>query len=214
MIILLLGAPGSGKGTQAKQLVEELKIPQLSTGDMLRSAVKAGTPLGKEAESYMKKGALVPDSLVLGLITERIQKEDCKSGFILDGFPRNRSQADALGAIFTKFGKKLDCVIAMEVAQNELVERLCGRRTCQNCGQGFHVKFQPPKTEGVCDKCSGKLTQRPDDNEKVILDRLKVYQADTSPLLEYYKSKGLVKEIEAGKGSPQDIFKKILAVIK
>lgn len=213
MVILLLGAPGSGKGTQAKYLIDTLKIPQLSTGDMLRAAVKAGTPLGKEAASFMQKGALVPDSLVLGLIEERIRLDDCRTGFILDGFPRNISQADALDGVLKKVGKKVDRVIAIDVSEGELVVRLTGRRTCKACGAGYHVKFQPPRVVGKCDKCGGELIQRSDDVESVIRERLKVYSEQTAPLLDYYSARGSLRKV-AGVGQPQEVVERIAHALK
>lgn len=213
MVLLLLGAPGSGKGTQAKYLIEMLGIPQLSTGDMLRSAVKAGTKLGQEAASFMKRGALVPDSLVLDLISERIAHADCKAGFILDGFPRNVAQADALDTVLAAVGKQIDKVVAIAVDESELVGRLTGRRVCRSCGAGFHIKFQPPRASGICDQCSGELYQRSDDVEEVIRDRLKVYTTQTSPLLEYYEQRGSLRRI-SGIGSPDEITKRITAALR
>lgn len=213
MVLLLLGAPGSGKGTQAKFLIEMLGIPQLSTGDMLRSAVKAGTKLGQEAADFMKKGALVPDSLVLGLISERVSQSDSLNGFILDGFPRNVAQADALEGVLKHVGKKVDKVVAIDVDENELVERLTGRRVCKSCGSGFHIKFQPPRQPAKCDQCSGELYQRSDDVESVIRDRLKVYSGQTAPLLDYYSKQGTLRKI-SGVGSPNEITKRIIEAIK
>lgn len=213
MVLLLLGAPGSGKGTQAKFLVESLGIPQLSTGDMLRAAVKADSRLGKEAASFMKKGALVPDTLVLGLIGERIVQPDCKSGFILDGFPRNVAQADALEKALRDAGKQVDRVVAIDVTEADLIERLTGRRACKACGAGYHVKFQQPRVVGKCDKCSGELIQRNDDVESVILDRLKVYSDQTAPLLKYYGDRGVLRRV-AGIGLPGDVTERISRALK
>ena len=215
MIILLLGAPGSGKGTQAKLLIEKLGIPQLSTGDMLRAAVKAQTVFGKQAQSYMEKGLLVPDSLVLCLIEERIQLPDTQKGFILDGFPRNVSQADSLKEVLVGVGKSLDCVIALSVQHDELIDRLTGRRTCKACGVGYHIRFQPPKTQGVCDKCGAELISRSDDNEKVISERLRVYEADTAPLIEYYAKQNVkIFRIDGGSGTPEQINNQIFTSLK
>lgn len=213
MVLLLLGAPGSGKGTQAKLLMAALKIPQLSTGDMLRSAVKAQSPLGLQASSFMQKGALVPDSLVLDLIADRIKDKDCEDGFILDGFPRTIVQADALEATLKNSRKNLDFVIAIDVPEAELVERLTGRRTCKICGAGYHTKFQPPATSCKCDKCGGELVQRNDDVESVIKERLNVYTAQTSPLLDYYKKRGILQRI-SGTGDPKEILKTILEIVR
>ncbi len=212
MRLILLGPPGAGKGTQAKRLVEKYGIPQISTGDMLRAALKAGTQLGKEAKTYMDAGKLVPDQVVIGLIEERIKEADCKNGFMLDGFPRTVAQADALQGVMDKAGLKLDHVISIDVANEELVGRLTGRRTCRSCGAGFHVLFDPPKKEGVCDKCGGELYQRDDDSEATIRNRLKVYADQTEPLIAYYKNAGLLRPI-AGTGSIDEIFGRITGVL-
>ena len=181
MNIILLGPPGAGKGTQAKMLVDKYAIPQISTGDILRAAVKEGTPLGKEAKSYMDKGALVPDSVVIGIVEERIQEPDCQKGYMLDGFPRTVPQAEALDGMLNKLDSQIDHVVSIEVANEELVQRLTGRRTCRECGAGFHVMFDPPKQEGVCDKCGGELYQRDDDNVETVTSRLEVYGSQTLP---------------------------------
>lgn len=213
MVILLIGPPGSGKGTQAKHLVQKLGVPQLSTGDMLRAAVKTQTKLGKEAESFMKKGELVPDKLVLDLLNERIAEKDCAKGFILDGFPRNVAQADALEHVLSNVGKKIDRVVAIEVSSSELVSRLSGRRTCKKCSAGFHIVFQPPKTEGHCDICDGELFQRNDDVPTVIEERLRIYLDQTAPLLDYYKKKNDLRLID-GQGDVTDITQKLLDALK
>jgi adenylate kinase len=213
MVLLLLGAPGSGKGTQAKFLIESLGIPQLSTGDMLRSAVKAGTRLGKEAADYMQRGALVPDSLVLGLIQERIKDADCSKGFILDGFPRNIAQANALETTLGQVGRKIDRVIAIDVPESDLVERLTGRRTCKSCGTGYHVKFQPSKVVGKCDKCNGELFQRGDDVESIIRERLHVYREQTAPLFDYYTKRGVLRKVP-GVGDLDIITRRIEEALK
>ncbi|HEY6009618.1 MAG TPA: adenylate kinase [Geobacteraceae bacterium] len=213
MKLILLGPPGAGKGTQAKRLVDKYSIPQISTGDMLRAAVRAGTQLGIEAKKFMDAGQLVPDSVVIGLIEERVAKPDCKGGFMLDGFPRTVGQADALKGVLSKKGMSIDHVISIEVPNEELVERLTGRRTCKACGAGFHVQFDPPKKAGVCDKCGGELYQRDDDKEATIRNRLKVYEDQTAPLIAYYKKAGLLRPI-AGQGSIDDIFARITSVLK
>ncbi|HEX5033071.1 MAG TPA: adenylate kinase, partial [bacterium] len=175
MILILLGAPGAGKGTQAKLLQEKLKIPQISTGDMLRAAKQAKTPLGLEAEKFMNAGKLVPDEVVIGLIRERLKDADTQNGFILDGFPRTVAQAEALGQLLGGLGRKLDVVLNLEVPEQELVERLTGRRACPQCGAGYHLKFSPPKSDEICDRCGSPLIQREDDKEATIRHRLKVY---------------------------------------
>ena len=212
MNIILLGPPGAGKGTQAKMLIEEYQIPQISTGDILRAAVKEGTPLGKEAKSYMDKGALVPDSVVIGIVEERIQEPDCKKGYMLDGFPRTVPQAEALDEMLSKLSAQIDHVVSIEVANEELVKRLTGRRTCRECGAGYHVMFDPPKVEGVCDKCGGELYQRDDDNVETVTSRLNVYEAQTLPLIDYYEVKGKIRPID-GVGDIKDIFKRITVVL-
>ncbi|MEO1784563.1 adenylate kinase [Thermodesulfobium sp. 4217-1] len=209
MRLVFLGAPGAGKGTQAKRLVDQLKIPQISTGDMLRKAVSDGTSLGKEAKSYMDKGELVPDSVVIGLIKERIQEGDTENGFILDGFPRNVSQAKELDSLLGDLGKPLDVALVLDVPLDDLMKRLTGRRTCKACGQMYNVYFSPPKVEGKCDVCGGELYQRADDNEETIKKRLDVYQSSTEPLIDYYKNKGILKVVQ-GTGDIDAIYRKIL----
>lgn len=208
MRLVLLGAPGAGKGTQAKMLVEKYAIPQISTGDLLRAAVAAGTPLGKEAKSYMDKGELVPDSVVLGMVEERLKQDDCKKGYILDGFPRNTKQAEALDNMLSSLNMSLTAALSIDVPFEDLMKRLTGRRTCKACGQMYNVYFNAPKKESVCDKCGGELFQRDDDKEETIKKRLEVYNAQTAPLIDYYGKKGILKSVE-GTGSIDDIFKKV-----
>ncbi|MEN6438730.1 MAG: adenylate kinase [Syntrophobacter sp.] len=212
MNVILLGPPGAGKGTQAKRLVEKYHIPQVSTGDMLREALKEGTPLGLEAKKYMDQGGLVPDSVVIGLVKERIQKPDANSGYMLDGFPRTVGQAEALDKILGELGQKIDHVISVEVPNSELLGRLTGRRTCRACGAGFHVLFDPPKKEGVCDKCGGELYQRSDDNEVTVQSRLETYEAQTKPLIDYYTGQQKLRRIN-GVGKMDDILARIQAVL-
>lgn len=212
MNIILLGPPGAGKGTQAKRLIDKYGIPQISTGDMLRAALKEGTPLGLEAKKYMDQGALVPDSVVIGLVKERIQQADCSKGYMLDGFPRNVSQAEALDEMLNELGQKIDHVVCVEVPASDLIGRLTGRRTCRNCGAGFHVLFDPPKTDGVCDKCKGELYQRDDDNEATVSSRLKVYDDQTAPLISYYDKQSKLRRID-GVGSMDTILQRITAVL-
>lgn len=210
--IIMLGPPGAGKGTQAKMLVERLGIPQISTGDMLRAAVKEGTELGKKAKEYMDAGKLVPDEVVIGIVKERLAQPDCEKGFILDGFPRTIPQAEALDRVLEELGKGIDYVINIAVPNEELITRLTGRRTCRQCGAMYHVVFNPPKVEGKCDKCGGELYQRDDDKEETIRQRLEVYQAQTAPLIEYYEKKGVLYNID-GTGSIEEIFQSILKVL-
>ncbi len=212
MRIVLLGAPGAGKGTQAKKLIEKYGIPQISTGDILRKAVADGTPLGKEAKSYMDKGELVPDSVVIGLVKERLQQDDCKKGFILDGFPRNTSQAETLDKVLDEMGMPLDVALSVDVDMDILMKRLTGRRTCKQCGQMYNVYFSPPKQEGVCDKCGGELYQRDDDKEETIRKRLEVYEAQTAPLIDYYEKKGILKRVN-GVGDIDEIFSNICSIL-
>ncbi len=212
MNLILLGPPGVGKGTQAKRLTEEYKIPQVSTGDMLRAAIKAGSKLGLEAKGYMDRGALVPDSVVLGLVDERFQG-DAKKGFILDGFPRTVAQADTLGGMLKKAGRTIDHVVCLTADNEELVSRLSGRRTCAKCSTPFHVKFNPPKKAGICDACGGELYQRDDDKEVAIRNRLVTYDAQTKPLIEYYKGVKLLRPVDA-LGSMDEVTARIRSVLK
>ena len=197
MNLVFFGPPGSGKGTQAKLLSAKRGWPQLSTGDMLRSAISSGSGLGLKAKSYMDQGSLVPDAVVIGLIEERIQKPDCAKGFILDGFPRTVPQAEALDAILTQFGKRVERVIDFQIADGEIVKRLSGRRIAPKSGAMYHVDFAPPKTPGICDKSGEALIQRDDDKPEVIQKRLQVYHAQTQPLAEYYSKKNILRTIPA-----------------
>lgn len=210
--IVLLGAPGAGKGTQAKMLIEKFKIPQISTGDILRKAVADGTPLGKEAKVIMDQGGLVSDKIVLGLVEERVKQPDCKNGFILDGFPRNTAQAEALDKLLAGMSMPLTIALTVDVDKGELMKRLTGRRTCKSCQQMYNVYFSPPKKEAVCDKCSGPLFQRDDDKEETIKKRLDVYDTQTAPLIDYYSKKGIMKTV-MGVGSINDIFTKVVAAL-
>ena len=212
MNVLLFGPPGSGKGTQAQFIVERYGIPQISTGDMLRSAVKAKTPLGNAAKSVMDAGGLVSDDIVLGLVEERVSQEDCASGFVLDGFPRTIPQADALISLLDRIGKKIDLVISLDVDNQELISRLSGRRTCPACGKGFHVIYDKPEREGVCSSCGTILVQRDDDSELTVINRLKVYEQQTASLKSYFKDLGVLYSV-SGSGSIGDIQSQISSII-
>jgi len=196
MNIILVGPPGAGKGTQAKRMIDRLGVPQISTGDMFRAAVKDGTPMGIKAKEYMDKGALVPDDVVIGVVEERFSKDDCKKGFILDGFPRTYDQAKALDGLMQKMNSSMDHVVVIEVPDDDLVGRLTGRRTCRACNYMHHIKFDPPEKDGVCDKCGGELYQRDDDQEDTIRQRLKTYHEQTSVLIDYYSDKGIVRKVD------------------
>ncbi|GAB4367261.1 MAG: adenylate kinase [Deltaproteobacteria bacterium] len=211
--IIMLGAPGSGKGTQAKKMSERFGIPQISTGDMLREAVKQGTEMGRKAKSFMDRGALVPDEVVIGIVRDRLNASDCAKGFILDGFPRTIPQAEALDRVLGDLGKKITDVLSLEVDESELMERLCGRRTCTGCGAMFHVRFNLPKTEGICDRCGGTLIQRDDDKEETIQNRLVHYKQSTEPLIGYYRNAGSLKSVKAT-GEIEAIFGQIVKILQ
>ncbi len=213
MKLILLGPPGAGKGTQAKMLTEKFAIPQISTGDILRAAVKDGTRMGLKAKEYMDSGGLVPDEVVVGIVRDRLQEADCNNGFILDGFPRTVAQADALQSSLQEMGKELDKVISLEVDAEALVERLTGRRTCKDCGRGYHVTFDPSQVEGKCDTCGGDLFQRDDDQEETIRKRLQVYAEQTSPLISYYRDAGLLMELDGMQPIPQ-VQEKMLSLLQ
>ncbi len=208
MQAILLGPPGAGKGTQAKMLTERYGVPQVSTGDILRAAVAAGTPLGKEAKAYMDRGALVPDEVVIGIVRDRLGEPDCRKGYLLDGFPRTVAQAEALIRMLKKLGAPLPRVVSLEVGEEELVRRLSGRRTCQACGEPFHVEFHAPRVEGICDKCGGRLIQREDDKEETIRHRLQVYRKQTEPLIGYYQNQGLLKTVN-GLGEAGEVLARV-----
>ena len=213
MNLILLGPPGVGKGTQAKLLIDRFGIPQISTGDILRAAVKELTPMGVKAKGYMDSGALVPDAVVIGIVEERLAQDDCRNGFILDGFPRTVPQADALGQVLSGMGKAIDRVVSLYVDKGELLKRLTGRRACSKCGAGYHVDFAPPKAAGVCDACSGELFQREDDKEATILNRLAVYEEQTAPLIAYYDAAGLLRSVD-GLGAVEAVQAEIVGVLQ
>ncbi|TDL30531.1 adenylate kinase [Jeotgalibacillus sp. S-D1] len=203
MNIVLMGLPGAGKGTQAEQIIEKYEIPHISTGDMFRAAIKDGTELGLEAKSFMDQGNLVPDEVTIGIVRERLSKDDCQNGFLLDGFPRTVAQADALDSLLTDLGKKLDYVLNIKVEQEELMKRLTGRWICRTCGATYHTIFNPPAVEGICDKDGGELYQREDDKPETVKKRLDVNMKQTQPLLDYYGQQGVLKDIDG----QQDIKK-------
>ena len=197
MKIILLGPPGAGKGTIAKALMQHDGSVQISTGDILRAAVAAGTELGKQAEAAMKAGDLVTDELIMGIMEQRLQEEDCQKGYLLDGFPRTIPQAKALKALLAKMGEKLDCALELDIAREVIIDRLSTRRTCTNCGEIYNVKSKPPRVEGVCDVCGSEIVQRDDETEEAIENRLQVYNQETAPLVEFYRDEGLLVSVPA-----------------
>ncbi len=197
MKIILLGPPGAGKGTIAKALMQHDGSVQISTGDILRAAVAAGTELGKQAGAAMKAGDLVTDELIMGIMGERLQEEDCQNGYLLDGFPRTIPQAEALKALLAKMGEKLDCALELDIAREVIIDRLTTRRTCTNCGEIYNVKSKPPRVEGVCDVCGSEIVQRDDETEEAIENRLQVYNQQTAPLVEFYRDEGLLVSVPA-----------------
>ena len=196
MKIIMLGAPGAGKGTQAKQIAGKYSIPHISTGDIFRANIKNGTDLGKKAKEYMDQGLLVPDELTCDLVMDRIQQDDCKNGFVLDGFPRTIPQAEALDAALTKIGEKMDYAIDVDVPDENIVNRMSGRRACLDCGATYHIVSLPPKTEGKCDHCGSDLVLRDDDKPETVQKRLTVYHDQTQPLIDYYKNQGILKSVD------------------
>ncbi len=212
MKIIMLGAPGAGKGTQAKQIAEKYSIPHISTGDIFRANIKQGTELGKKAKTYMDQGLLVPDELTCDLVMDRIQQEDCKNGFVLDGFPRTIPQAEALDAALTKIGQKMDFAIDVDVPDENIINRMSGRRACLNCGATYHIVSIPPKKEGVCDTCGNELVLREDDKPETVKKRLDVYHAQTQPLIEYYTKQGILKSVD-GTQPMEDVFAAIVTVL-
>jgi adenylate kinase len=212
MKIIMLGAPGAGKGTQAKQIASKYSIPHISTGDIFRANIKNGTELGKKAKEYMDQGLLVPDELTCDLVMDRIAQDDAKNGFVLDGFPRTIPQAEALDAALAEAGESVDYAINVDVPDENIVTRMSGRRACVKCGATYHVKYNAPKTEGVCDNCGSELIQRDDDKPETVLNRLSVYHEQTQPLIDYYDGKGIVKNIDGTKDLDA-VFADITAIL-
>lgn len=212
MRLILLGPPGAGKGTQAARIAEAYGIPHISTGDILRANVRAGTDLGVEAKRYMDAGDLVPDELVMRMVGDRLREPDASTGFLFDGFPRTVPQAEALQQLLVAHDAPLDAVLRLSVPRDEVIARLTGRRTCSNCGRIFHVVFDPPEVEGVCDECGGSLVQRDDDTEEVAHNRLDVYAAQTEPLEHFYWERGLLRDVEAT-GTPDEVFASARAIL-
>ncbi|RRJ62121.1 adenylate kinase [Paenibacillus oralis] len=213
MNLLFMGPPGAGKGTQAETIVNEFGIPHISTGDAFRLAIKQGTPVGVKAKEYIDKGLLVPDDVTVGIVRERLQQSDCEKGFLLDGFPRTLSQAESLEELLQEMGRKLDHVINLKVDRNKLLARLTGRRICKSCGATYHVIFNPPKQEGVCDKCGGELYQRSDDTEEHVGTRLDEYINKTAPLLKFYEEKGLLRQVD-GEQEIDAVSKEIVSLLR
>ncbi|MDD6305209.1 MAG: adenylate kinase [Lachnospiraceae bacterium] len=212
MKIIMLGAPGAGKGTQAKQIADKYSIPHISTGDIFRAKIKNGTELGKKAKQYMDQGALVPDELTCDLVMDRIQQDDCKNGFVLDGFPRTIPQAEALDAALEKINEKMDYAIDVDVPDENIVNRMSGRRACLNCGATYHLISIPPKVEGICDRCGSEIVLRDDDKPETVQKRLKVYHEQTQPLIDYYKNQGILKSVD-GTQPMDEVFKAIVTIL-
>jgi len=213
MNLIFLGPPGSGKGTQSKIVGAKFNLPQISTGEIFRAAMKEGTEMGEKAKAYIERGDLVPDQVVVGIVADRLREDDCKAGFMLDGFPRTIPQADALGKVLADDGRKLDHVVQIDVPDSDLMERLTARRVCKACGEEFNTMYKRPKVAGVCDKCGGEIYQRSDDNEESIGKRLTEYHKQTKPLINYYAKQDLIRPIE-GVGSIDDISSRVAEVLK
>jgi adenylate kinase len=213
MRVVLLGPPGAGKGTQAKVIAKTFDIPHISTGDLFRENLKNETALGKKAKAYMDAGKLVPDELVIALVEDRIIRDDCKNGYLLDGFPRTVAQASALCAFNEKIGKELDYAINIEVPESLLIDRIVGRRVCPKCGASYHVTFNPPKQDGICDVCGEKLVQRADDSEETVKTRLAVYHSESAPLVDYYHFKNQLINVDGNK-TPDEVSQSIIAALK
>jgi adenylate kinase len=210
--LILLGPPGSGKGTQGERLQADFRLPYYATGDILRAAVRDGTDLGTQAKEYMDRGDLVPDDVIIGMIAERVQSPEAADGFILDGFPRTTAQAEALDEEIERLGKRLTAAILVDVSDDEVIRRLSGRRTCEKGGHIFHVDFDPPKEDGVCDVCGGRLVVRDDDKPEVVRNRLEQYHTKTEPLISYYESKGILRRVDGDQG-PEEVSDRIRALL-
>ncbi len=213
MILILLGAPGAGKGTQGKMLSERFQIPEISTGDILRAEIKNGTDLGKQAKKYMDEGALVPDEVIVGMMKNRMAEEDCRNGFILDGFPRTIEQADALKNMLAETGRKIDYALNIMVPEEKITKRIAGRRSCPKCKTVYNIYFNPPKNDMLCDECGSTLFVREDDNEETVRNRLKTYNRKTAALIDYYRNSDMLMEID-GDGEPNLIFENIIKRLK
>ncbi len=213
MRLILLGPPGAGKGTQASAIVKKYNIPHISTGDIFRENIKMGTELGKKVKEYMDKGLLVPDDIVVSIVKDRILKDDCKDGFLLDGFPRTVNQGEALDKELSQMNLKLDKVINLDVEKEILIERITGRRICKDCGATYHIKFNPPAKKGICDNCGGNLYQRDDDTQETVEKRIEVYQQQTKPLIDYYTEKGLILNVDGSKAI-DEIFETIVKALE
>jgi len=212
MKIIMLGAPGAGKGTQAKMIAEKFNIPHISTGDIFRANIKNGTELGKKAKEFMDKGQLVPDELTVEILLDRVAADDCKNGYVLDGFPRTIPQADVLDKELTKLGDKVDFAINVDVPDENIVRRMSGRRACLKCGATYHIEHIPPKQEGICDKCGSELVQRDDDKPETVQKRLSVYHEQTQPLIDYYNKKNILKSVDGTKDM-QEVFSDIVNIL-
>ncbi len=212
MKIIMLGAPGAGKGTQAKMIAEKYSIPHISTGDIFRYNIKNGTELGKEAKKYMDQGLLVPDELTVKILLDRVAQDDCKNGYVLDGFPRTIPQAEVLEEALTKLGDKIDYAINVEVPDENIVKRMGGRRACVNCGATYHIEHVPPKKEGICDNCGSELILRDDDKPETVKNRLSVYHKQTQPLIDFYNGKGVLRTVD-GTVDMKDVFNAIVAIL-
>ena len=212
MKIIMLGAPGAGKGTQAQMIADKFNIPHISTGDIFRANIKNGTELGKKAKEFMDKGLLVPDELTVQLLLDRVASDDCKNGYVLDGFPRTIPQADVLDAELTKLGDKVDFAVNVDVPDENIVRRMSGRRACLKCGATYHIEHIPPKKEGICDKCGSELVQREDDKPETVQNRLSVYHEQTQPLIDYYDKKNILKTVDGTKDM-QEVFNEIVKIL-